>query len=138
MGLPPAGGRNGVGGIVGGGDPCLPPPEQSCTDYCNQVYSVSVSGGGEEARVKGDQAVARAGRIGCRGDVNNGSGGRTDVEGGGDGRDGDGYGYGYGLSWWDDNIANVTLGTEPNAPLDYDTGLEHHHPNISTRGEPGG
>ena len=55
----------------------------------------------------------------------------------GDG-DGDRDGDGYGLSWWEDNIANVTLGTEPNAPLDYDTGLEHHHPNISTRGEPGG
>ena len=65
--------------------------------------------------------------------MNSGSGGGTDVEGGGDGRDG--YGDGYGLSWWEDNIVNVTLGTETNALLAYDPGLEHHHPNMSTLGE---
>ena len=68
--------------------------------------------------------------------MNSGSGGGTDVEGGGDGRDG--YGDGYGLSWWEDNIANVTLGTEPNDTISYAPGLEHHHPNMSTLGDPGG
>ena len=84
--------------------------------------------------MKGDQAVSRAGRIGCGGDVNSGSGGGTGVEGGGDGRDGDGDGYG--LSWWEDNIANATLETEPNAPLVYAPGLEHQPPNMSTLGDP--
>ena len=88
-----------------------------------------------DAGVKGDQAVSVAGRIGCGGDANSGSGGGTGVEGGGDGRDGDGGGYG--LSWWEDNIANVTIEIEPNAPLAYAMGLEHHQPNMSTFGETG-
>ena len=95
-----------------------------------------MSGGRAESGVKGDQAVSGAGRIGCGGDVNSGSGGETDVEGGGDGRYGDGYRYG--LSWWEDNIVNLTLETEPNAPLAYAPGLKHYHPNMSTLGEPRG
>ena len=35
-------------------------------------------------------------------------------------------------------VTNVTLGTEPNAPLAYATGLEPHHPIMSKLGEPGG
>ena len=42
------------------------------------------------------------------------------------------------LSWWGDNVANITLGTETNALLDYATGLEHQYPMISTLGETGG
>ena len=68
--------------------------------------------------------------------MNSGSGGGTDIEGGGDRRDGDGDGYI--ISWWEDNIANITLGTETNSPLVYARVLEHHHPNMSTLGEPGG
>ena len=67
--------------------------------------------------------------------MNSGSGGGTDVEGGGDGWDRDGGRYG--LTWWEDNIANVTLETEPNAPLAYAPGLEHHHPNMSALVETG-
>ena len=93
-----------------------------------------MSGGRAEAGVKDDQAVSGAGQIGYGGDVNSGSGGGTDVEGGGDRRAG--YGGGYGLSWWEDNIANATLETEPNAPLAYAPGLEHHPPNMSTLGDP--
>ena len=78
----------------------------------------------------GDQAVSRAGRIGCGGDVNSFSGGGTEVEGGGDGQYGNGGGYG--ISRWEYNIANLSLETEPNAPLAYAPGLEHHHPNMST------
>ena len=50
----------------------------------------------------------------------------------GRGRDGDR------LSWWEDNVANLTLGTEPNAPLAYALVLEHHHPILSEIGDPGG
>ena len=66
--------------------------------------------------------------------MNSGSGGGTEVEGGGDGQ----YGNGgrYGLSRWEYNIANLSLETEPNAPLAYALVLEHRHPNISTLGEP--
>ena len=42
------------------------------------------------------------------------------------------------MSWWDDNVANLTLGTEPNVPLAYAPGLEHHHPIMITLGDPGG
>ena len=52
-----------------------------------------------------------------------GLGGGTGRGGGGDGQDGDGDG----LSRWEDNVAHVTLGMEPNAPLAYDPELEHHH-----------
>ena len=95
-----------------------------------------MSGGGEEAGFKGDQAVAGAVRIGCGGDANSGSGGGTDVEVGGDAQNENGDGYG--LSWWENNIENVTLGMEPNAPLVYAPVLEHHSPYISTLGYPGG
>ena len=57
------------------------------------------------------------------------------TEGGvGDIRDGDGEG----LKWWEDNLANVTLGTYPNNPLTCATGLEHHHPIMSKLGDPVG
>ena len=46
-------------------------------------------------------------------------------------------GDGYILSWWEDNLKNVTLGTEPNAPIAYDMVLEHHHLIMSTLEEPG-
>ena len=58
---------------------------------------------------------------------------RTDGEGG-DGRDGDEDR----LSQWEDNVARVTLGTEPNYLLAYDLGLKHRHLIISTLGEPRG
>ena len=40
----------------------------------------------------------------------------------------------YRLSWWEDNVENFNLGTEPNAPLAYAPGLELHYPIISTLG----
>ena len=60
----------------------------------------------------------------------------TDGGVGGDGRDGDRDRYG--LSLWEDNVSKTTLGTEPNAPLAYDPGLEHHYPITITIGDPGG
>ena len=87
-----------------------------------------------ETGATGVQVVMGTGRDGCGGDVDIGSGGRTEGGGGGDGWVGDGER----LSRWEDNVANLTVGTEPNAPLAYAPGLEHHHPIISTLGEPGG
>ena len=59
------------------------------------------------------------------------------------GRRGGGGGYRRGrdgdiLSRWEDNVASLTLGTNTNALLDYDPGLEHHHPILITLGDPGG
>ena len=75
-----------------------------------------MSSSGAEAGVKGDQAVVVVGGIGCVGDKNCGLGGRTDGGRGGDGR----YRDGDVLSWWEDNVENVTLGTEPKSILYYD------------------
>ena len=72
--------------------------------------------------------MVRSGRTGCGGDVDGILGGRTDRGGGGD-RDR--------LSRLEDNVAHVTLGTDPNAPLAYAMGLEIHHPIMSTLRDPG-
>ena len=82
MGLSPSGGRNGGGGISGGGYLCIPPPEYSRTVYCKQAHYGPLSGGVEEARVKDDQAVLVVGRTGCVGDAGGGSGGGKDRGGG--------------------------------------------------------
>ena len=37
-----------------------------------------------------------------------------------------------------DNVVNITLGKEPNTPLDFALGLELHHPIMSKLGEHGG
>ena len=59
--------------------------------------------------------------------------GGTDGGGGGDGWEGDRYG----LSWWEDNLAQITLGTEPNNPFAYAPGLKFYHLIMSTLGDPG-
>ena len=43
-----------------------------------------------------------------------------------------------GLSWWEDNVAQVNLGKEPNDYIAYALGLEHHHPIMSTLVDTGG
>ena len=53
----------------------------------------------------------------------------------GDGQDEDRYQR---LIKWEDNVANITLGTEHNASLAYAPGLEPHHPIMSTLGAHGG
>ena len=50
--------------------------------------------------------------------------------GGGDGRDG----RVDGLNLWEDNLENIILWTEPNAPLDYALVLELYHHIMSTLG----
>ena len=56
MGLSPAGGRDGRGGITGCGDLCLLPSEHSRTAHYNQAHYGYVSGVGMEYGVKGGQA----------------------------------------------------------------------------------
>ena len=72
MGLSPAGGRDGRDRIAGGGDLNLPPPEHSCTVYCDQAHYGPVSGGRAEAGVKGRQVVVGEGRTGFGGDMGGG------------------------------------------------------------------
>ena len=92
-----------------------------------------MSGDGADTGSTGIQAVVGSGRGGCGGKADRRLGGGTDGGGGGYGRDGDGGR----LSRWEDNIENLTLRTEPNSPLDYALGLEHHHLIMGTLGEPG-
>ena len=91
-------------------------------------------GGGAETGAKGFQAVVGTERGLCGEDVGGSLLGGTDRGRGEDGRHGDRYR----LSWWEDNVANSTLGTDTNSPLAYAPILGHHHPIMSTLGEPGG
>ena len=75
------------GGIAGGEELRLPPTEHSCTVYCNQAQYGLLPGGGEEAGVKGGQALVIAGRTVCWGNAVGGLVGRTDGERGEDRRD---------------------------------------------------
>ena len=78
--------------------------------------------------------VVVAGRIRCGGGTDGGLGCLMDVGVGGYGRDRDRDV----LRRWEDNLAHVTLGTEPNAPLAYAPVLENHHPVVIILGDPGG
>ena len=81
MGLSLVEGRNVGGGISGGGDLRLPPPEHSFTVYCDQAHCVPVSGIGSEAGVKGDQAVVESVRTRCEGGGGRWFGGRNGKRG---------------------------------------------------------
>ena len=91
-------------------------------------------GGGTGTGTKGVQSVVVAGRGGYVVDVDVGTGCGTNVGGVGYGWDGDGDRP----SRWEDNVAHVTVGTEPNNPLAYAPGLQYHHPIRSSPGGPGG
>ena len=93
-----------------------------------------MSGGGEETGAKDIQAMVGTGKGGCGRDADGGSGGVMDGEGGGYRWDG----YGDRFNQREDNVANITLGMDTNYTLSYTPGLEHHHPIMSTLGEPGG
>ena len=78
-----------------------------------------MSGGGAETGATFIQEVVGTVRGECVGDANSGLGGGT-------GRGRRGYGWGGDrdrLIQWEDTVANLTLGTEPNAPLSYAPGL---------------
>ena len=83
------------------------------------------------SRVTGEQSVVGEVRLGLGGDADGGSGGGTGGGGGGDGRYGN---IDRQLIRWEDNVSNLILGTDPNDPLAYDTGLELHHPIMSMLG----
>ena len=68
---------------------------------------------------KSVQAVVVIGQVGFGGDADGGLVGRAFGGAGGDRR----YENGDILSWWEDNVANVTIGTEPNDTLAYAPGL---------------
>ena len=72
MGITPAGFRNGGGDTEGSEDLILPPPEQSCTVYCDQDQYGPVTDSGAYSRVKDDQVVEGALWIGCGGDADGG------------------------------------------------------------------
>ena len=91
-----------------------------------------MSGGGASAGVKAGQTVVGSGRLGLGWDADGGSGVITD--GGGGGGDGDSDA----LNLWEDTVANVILGTEPNATLASSPVLELRHLIMSILGEHGG
>ena len=86
-------------------------------------------GGGSDTRGKDIQSVVVTGQVGCGRDAYSVSVGGTDGWGGGVGQRQRRVNLG------EDNISNITLGTEPNSPLVYALGLEHHHPIMSTLGK---
>ena len=94
-----------------------------------------MSSGGAESGVKGNQAAVVSGRIGCVRDVDSGLGGGTDRQGGRERRTGQRR---IQKDWYEDNKAHATLGAEPNIPIPYSLVLEHHHPIMSTLGDPEG
>ena len=94
-----------------------------------------MSGSETESGAKGGKHVVGIGRSVFGGDADGGSGGGTGGGGGGDGQNRDKDGR---LIKWEDTVSKTTLGTAPNAPPAYDTGLELHHPIMSTLGMYGG
>ena len=72
VGISPTDGSDVEGGVTGGGDLHLPPPEHSLTVQCNKTHYGPVSGGGETSGVTSVQAVVGAGSLGMGGDVDSG------------------------------------------------------------------
>ena len=81
-------------------------------------------GGAENGRPRVSRSEVGAGRGGCGWYAE----GRLGV---GYGRNGDGDGQ---MIRWEYTVANVILGTEPNAPLAYAPVLELHHPIMNMLG----
>ena len=88
-----------------------------------------MSGDRAENKANDIQSVVRTERFGYGRNADGGSGGRTDGGGVEDRQDRDRDRDR--LNWWENNVANITLGTKPNDCLAYALGLEHHHPIIS-------
>ena len=93
-----------------------------------------MSGGVGASGVTGAQLVVGTGRSGIGRDADSVLGCGTNRGGRGYGRDGGGDG----INRWEDTVANVILGKDPNAPLDYALGLELHHPIMNMLGGYGG
>ena len=60
----PSGVSDGGGGVTGGVDLRLPPPEQIRKFHCNQAHYGPVSVSGEASRVTGGQSVVGTGWLG--------------------------------------------------------------------------
>ena len=88
-----------------------------------------MSGVRAENKANDIQSVVRTERFGYGRNADGGSGGRTDGGGVEDRQDRDRDRDR--LNWWENNVANITLGTKPNDRFAYALGLEHHHPIIS-------
>ena len=131
VGVTPAGGGDGRDGVTGGGDLHILPPEHSLTVHCNHAYHGPMSGRGEASGVTDVQGVVVSRRPGLVEDTDDGSGGGTGVGEGGDRQD---EYRDTQIMRWEDTLANVILGTEPNSTLDYDLGLQLHHPIMSMLG----
>ena len=82
-----------------------------------------MSGSREVSGVTGDQSVVVTGGLALGRDVYGGLGGGTYGWGVGDLQDGDRDI----LNRWEDTVANIIIGTEPNDPLVYAPGLEIYH-----------
>ena len=78
VGVPPANGRDGGLGIIGGEDLCLLPPDQIITVHCNQAYYGTVSSRGEAPGVTAGQSVVGTGQIVLKRDAVGYSRGGTD------------------------------------------------------------
>ena len=74
MGVSTAGRSDGGGGITGGGDLFLPPPEHSHTVHCDQDHYVPVSISVESSGVMGVKLVVGKRRIGPGRDLDRGLG----------------------------------------------------------------
>ena len=134
--IPPTGGRNDRSGNAGGGDIHLPPTEHGRIVHCYRAHYGTVFGGRAETKGEDIQAVLRTERVGCGRNADGGSGGGTDRGGGEYGkdryRDRDRDRDTFNLC--KNNTAIINLETEPNDPLVYALGLEHHRPIISKLG----
>ena len=107
------------------------PLEYSCTVYCDQANYVPMSVGDTEAEAKGGKELVGTGWFGYGGYADSSPAGGTAGGGGGDGCDGDKYGR---LIKWEGNVANITLGTDTNAPIAYASGLDLYHLIMHTLG----
>ena len=76
--IPLPGEHDGGGGTEGGGDLRLPPPEHSHTVHYDQAHYRPVSGDKTKNGATCIQEDVETGRVGCGGDEDGGSGGRTD------------------------------------------------------------
>ena len=89
MHIYPAGRGDVGGGVTGGGDLSIPPPEHSRIFHCNKSHCGTVYGGVDASGVMGVKVVVIAVRLGLGGDAEGGSRGGKGGGMGEGGRDGD-------------------------------------------------
>ena len=128
MGVSPADRGDGRGRITGRGEICLLPTEHSHRSHCDHAHYGPMSCNLEVYGVKSGPSVVETERLGL---------GRYSVGvlgcrmGGGGGGGGEQEFDGDGLNMWVDNVANIILGIDTNAPLAYALVSEIQHPIVS-------